>query len=220
MRASLSIVRDEDENRFRFVRYAQGLGHDGELLFDLWGATVGIEYVPENVHPSEVFYLVAGREKWPATQVTYFAARSYCEAAGKRLPTDDEWEAAARGPERRPYPWGSSPIACGRVTVPPDGLSASEPGCPATTAPRDVGTSIQDVTPEGVFDMAGNAAEWTDSVLPSGGAAPPGGLQARATRGGSYYGSLGARVAVRGEHLPNGAGPNGGFRCAMSLPSP
>jgi formylglycine-generating enzyme required for sulfatase activity len=223
MQASFFVLRDEEEKTFRFVRFAQGLGHEGELLFDLWGVTAGIEYVPAKTLPTEEYRLVPGRERWPASMVTFFGARLYCATHGKRLPTEDEWEAAARGGENRPYPWGNAPIRCGMVTVPPDGKTASEPGCPPTPTPRDVGTSPQDVTPEGVYDLGGNLAEWTDTIVTEAAGAVANTADAdrqRAVRGGSYYGSLAARTSIRTTHLPNGPGPNGGFRCAISVAEP
>ncbi len=89
----------------------------------------------------------------PVTETTWAGARAYCRWRGGRLPTEAEWEAAARGPEGRLYPWGDTP---------PDGTRAVVGGRTAVTAP--VGERPAGASPFGALDMAGNLAEWTSSL--------------------------------------------------------
>jgi formylglycine-generating enzyme required for sulfatase activity len=219
LRGSLHVVDDEDRHFPRFVRFNNGLGHDGELMVDLDPLLGGIQFKAENAYPQDRFGVRPGRESWPVTQVTWFAARLFCAARGKRLPTDSEWEAAARGAANRPYPWGDGPVRCGGVVVPSDGFLSVASGCPTVEAPRAVGEAPQDVTPEGIHDLGGNVAEWSDTAFDDDSAkASASGLETpRVLRGGSYYRSLMARTSARQRVLPNSVAPNVGFRCAASI---
>lgn len=90
----------------------------------------------------------------PVFGLTWNRCRNYCAWRGKRLPTEAEWERAARGTENRTYPWGDEPPGpsrsnFGRCCFIMRGLAL-----------REVGEISQGKTPEGIFDMAGNVAEW------------------------------------------------------------
>jgi serine/threonine-protein kinase len=95
------------------------------------------------------------RARLPATGVTWEVARAYCKSIGGALPTEEEWEYAARGPERRPNAWGAQRIDLARTH--------------AYVGPKGgvvpVMTSEQDATPGdeklAIYDMMGNAREWT-----------------------------------------------------------
>jgi formylglycine-generating enzyme required for sulfatase activity/predicted Ser/Thr protein kinase len=217
--ASLYVVPDEDDHSPRYVRFNQGLGHDGELLLDMHPLRGAIEFAPQNAYPKRRFGVKAGREDLPVTQVSWFGARLFCATKGKRLPTEIEWEAAARGKENRDFPWGGAAVQCGGVAVAPDGLIPMESGCPALALPWRVGEAQQDVTPEGIHDLGGNVTEWVDAVFDVGATdATLGPLEIpRVVRGGSYYRSLMARTSTRLRQLPNNIAPNGGFRCAASV---
>ena len=95
-----------------------------------------------------------GFERHPVVEASWFGARDYCAWTGRRLPTEAEWEKAARGHDRRPYPWGSAAPAphlavFGRL------YNATE-----STLGRPAGAS-----PHGVEDLLGNLREWTASIF-------------------------------------------------------
>lgn len=93
---------------------------------------------------------------FPMRGVDYEQAVRFCEWRGRRLPTEAEWEFAARGPSEREYPWGNESPSCSRVP------ESCDPPIPAGGDPdrlRPVGTTLGDSTPDGVLDLAGNARE-------------------------------------------------------------
>jgi len=96
-----------------------------------------------------------GEGNYPVTGINFRQATAYAKAIGKRLPTEMEWEKAARGPEGREYPWGNE-FRSGRCN------SAEREDL---TVPRlePIGKFRNGVSPYGCFDMAGNAYEWTST---------------------------------------------------------
>ncbi len=151
--------------------------------------------------------------------VDWQQAYTYCAFAGGRLPTEAEWEFAARGSDGRRFPWGNdAPQGCDRLDWTPDGTTSCQGVGPSSVTAHPSGAS-----PFGVLDMAGNVWEWTaDWYAPSytAGAAnnPTGPAEgsARVTRGGGWNNDQPDRLRVtwrEGQH-PAFRDYDLGFRCA------
>jgi formylglycine-generating enzyme required for sulfatase activity/predicted Ser/Thr protein kinase len=149
--------KDSGKNYPRYVRRNPTAGLELPII-DLHPEHGGISSITPHG-----YRVLPDRDKLPVVQVSWHGAKLYCESLGKRLPTESEWDAAVRGRENRRFPWGSDPARCAQVVIPSDGENGPPSSCKPFDAAQPVGTAIQDVTPEGVHDLAGNVSEWTSS---------------------------------------------------------
>ena len=157
------------------------------------------------------------RENHPINGVAWNQSRAYSQALGRDLPTEAQWEYAARGTDGRIYPWGNAPPVSQLC------WNSTSPGgtCPVRAHPEDI-------SPFGVFNMAGNVAEWTsdwygdytssDASDPTGPASGP----SRVMRGGNWGATTGDLVRAAGRRYltlalqmaGKNSDSNLGFRCA------
>lgn len=169
----------------------------------------------------ERYYGNAAFSNYPVLNVFWNHANAYCKWQGKRLPTEAEWEKAARGPDMQFFPWGNNPTTCELANI---------DNCVGDTVA--VGSYPQNASPYGALDMIGNVREWVSDLY-----------KARYYATSPYYNPKGPETTDKGEHLVRGGGwldnlrgganpwvridESGiyapkqiGFRCARSAPHP
>lgn len=160
--------------------------------------------------------------RWPALYVTWEDARTYCVAEGKRLPTEAEWEKAARGMEGGLFPWGDE--------APNNRLAMfGQHHVHEIPIVAAVDSLQEGASPYGLHHMAGNAAEWvqdwfgTDyyAYMPAKNPVGPTSGRYKSVRGGSWKSNVAMlRTATRSGATPEQRTATIGFRCAKSVPTP
>jgi formylglycine-generating enzyme len=195
----------------------------GVLLLDLYPVHLGIEL---DAGPQRYFAVRSGYQHKAVVQVTWDAARRFCEAKGKRLPTEAEWEFAARGNTSRRYPWGNEEPRCDGVVL---GREGGAPCAGFPSGPATVASASQDWTVDHVADLGGNVTEWVFDAFtlpyypPCGECFNPkqdhplsNGEDLRVVRGGSWGSFAFARTSARGRWKREATADNIGFRCAVN----
>jgi formylglycine-generating enzyme required for sulfatase activity len=179
-----------------------------------------------NNYTYEKYYGNPDFSNYPVVWVSWFQARAYCEWAGRRLPTEAEWEKASRGTNGQKYPWGNDPVSGERANFCDINCTRSianpryNDGYP-DTAP--VGSYPAGASPYGAMDMSGNVWEWVSSLIqpyPYDATDGREDLDApgeRAWRGGPWSnGFWWMRSSVRYRSIPDYRWYNLGIRCASS----
>jgi len=190
-----------------FLNETGGMQGSHGLLFDLTDPAAKILWL------SGRYAAVQGFEQHPVVAETWQGARAFCAWRGGRLPTEAEWERAARGPGGRSYPWSNEPPDSSRARFAFRFLDYSR-----------VGSYPAGATPDGILDMAGNAWQWTSSLYRSypyradDGREDPKPGPVRATRGGGHDSPASEITTTqRGRNLsrnPASGHHNISFRCA------
>ncbi len=183
----------------------------GYVWTDRWRSVPGADWR----HPHGSMSDIADADDHPVVQVSARDAQAFCAWHGLRLPSEEEWEFAARGTDGRRYPWGDAPPE-------QDGKRRANFGAVACCAPdaadgyariAPVGRFPGGASPFGVLDMAGNVWEWTSSPFPG----RPGFV---ALRGGGWGNDpYCLRTAYRHANPPDIGLDMVGFRCAEGGPS-
>jgi formylglycine-generating enzyme required for sulfatase activity len=192
----------------------RGVKHEEEIKAGDWA------FIPLN-DPSQrikfdgsIFSAQSGYNNHPMTMVSWFGAWGYCDYYDYRLPTEMEWEKAARGTDERPFPWGEEIMrenanfyssrdpfedmsSFGSRTSPVGFYNGQKYGDYQT---------LDSASPYGLYDMAGNVWQWTGNIYE--------GMHYRFMRGGSKdtY-DMDLRVWVRNNATPTYVSPGVGFRC-------
>ena len=162
------------------------------------------------------------RANHPVNCVTWYGAKALCEWRGMRLPTEAEWETAAKSGKPQIYPWGNSPAASCDVAV----MRSSANGC-GFNSTFPIGSKPAGATENGLYDMAGNVAEFTNDWYLAGfystdeasqadtqGPGEPDQNAFKVVRGGSYiYGDDKMRASFRSGAGMDDSAIDFGFRC-------
>lgn len=212
----------EDESPYHEVTLSAYYMDKTEVTVAAYGAcvTAGACTAPSTNY-SYCNWNVGGKEDYPVNCIDWFQSEAYCEWAGKRLPTEAEWEKAARGTDGRKYPWSNETATCNYAV-----MSEGGDGCGTNSTVSVCSKSPAGDSPYGLCDMSGNVWEWVsdwyDSSYYSGslGTNPTGPESGsyRIVRGGSFDENyVYVRSSDRGSVIPSHFDVNLGARCARSL---
>ncbi len=205
----------------QFAAFLRSLGsHAPSACLGYTCARTKLETVQSHIYTGPAYNVEAGFEKYPVNNVTWYGAQAYCAWVGGRLPTEAEWEFAARGADGRIYPWGATPPQAGLAVFGQSRYDALQP----------VDSLPEGASAFGLFHMSGNVWEWTldayqpTYATPAAPATPVPALArvARALRGGSWQSPAAElRASNRRGADPlrfDEFGPDVGFRCVVEAP--
>jgi eukaryotic-like serine/threonine-protein kinase len=206
---TFGMDRTEVTNAMFAKCVAAGACHERRYSPYLWG-------VASRTHPD--YFGNPAYASYPVIMLDGDEAAAYCRWAGRRLPTEAEWEKAARGTDARPYPWG---------TAEPDCRRANFFGCAQDTV--EVAALPDGASPYGALNMAGNVWEWTADWYAAGyyrqsperNPSGPAAGQEHTLRGGGLTAlKNNLRVTTRVGGVYHWADGEAGFRCASSAAAP
>ncbi|MFA9406979.1 MAG: formylglycine-generating enzyme family protein [Anaerolineales bacterium] len=210
---TIEIVGDEivgyyPGDEFHGGRHEEKIAEGDWLHLPLSESGLRIESVDGSFVP------LPGYENRPMVHVTWFGAKEYCEFNSWRLPTEVEWEKAARGTDNRAYPWGDDIGPENANYYSSHDVFEKTFGKAGDTTPvglynggsYDGFETVDSPSPYGLYDMAGNVWQWTDDVYE--------GQHYRYMRGGSKANyAYNLRVWTRNNATPEYNSPSVGFRC-------
>ncbi len=188
-----------------------------------WGVQAGADWQ----HPTGPDSDIVGLDDHPVVHVSWDDASAYCTWAGRRLPTEAEWEKAARGTDERRFPWGDQPVTGELLNLADATLNSHYSNVSVNdgwehTSP--VGAYPAGVSPFGIFDLSGNVWEWVQDWYaidayrqsPAENPTGPASGEKHVIRGGSWN-EISTELRTASRHfLNNPAYIDLGFRCASS----